>query len=82
MVLPKKPTKEELDIYSILVDRFISKLHNDVYTKVPEPLDKMIIYWVFDQGYSINEACKIIGIRRQVIWRRKMVIRTQLQGLW
>jgi len=82
MVLPKKPTKEELEIYHLIVDKFVSKLNNDVYKSITNPLDKMIVYYVFDQGYSINDASKEIGIRREVLWLRKKTIRLQLREIW
>jgi hypothetical protein len=69
--LPKKVTKVELEIFGIIVNKFISKFNCPVYQYVDDGIDKMIIYYLFDQGYSLTETCTLMARKRKFIWERK-----------
>lgn len=79
MQLPKKLTKVELEIYKIIIDNFTRKLNCELYLHLSSPIDKIIVYYMYDQGYSLTETCEFISRKRKFVWQRKKIIIKTLQ---
>ncbi len=68
--LPPDPTPEEIKI--------IAYAKTLIYQKLPDAKDKFIVAYVFDMGYSREEAAIALGVSYKTVWERIRRIRTVL----
>lgn len=69
--LPPDPTPEEIKI--------VAYAKTLVYRKLDDPKDKFIVAYVFDMGYSRQEAAMALGCSYKTVWERIKKIKVILQ---
>lgn len=62
LTLPPDPTPEEI--------KLIAYAKTLIYRKLPDPKDKFIVAFVFDMGYSREEAAMALGCTYKTVWER------------
>ena len=68
--LPPDPTPEEIKILA-----FGRAL---IYQKLPDPIDKFIVVYVFELGQDRQDAAMALGITYKAVWERIKRIRVKL----
>lgn len=68
--MPPDPTPEEIKI--------VAYAKTLVYQKLPDAKDKFIVAYVFDMGYTRQEAAIALGCSYKTVWERIKRIKTIL----
>jgi len=77
MPLPSDFSEMELELYNLLVTGNTHNTTVSLYKKLDDPVDKFLVAYVFELGYTRKLAGEVLSLSKATVWSRiKRIKRT------